>query len=233
MSTIAAVATAPGSGARGVLRVSGPEAADLVRRTVRDAAGRPLAALERGAFAGRFDDGRGTQPALVLWMPGPGSYTREDVAEFHLVGSPPLLDAALRRLLELGARLAEPGEFTRRAFEHGRLDLSRAEGVLALVEAENLHQAQAATELLFGGLAERIDALRDTLEEVRALCEASLDFDETDTGHVAEEHLLELGRRARWPRRCPSRSAASRSRACRDWPWWGLPTPARARCSTA
>jgi len=193
VSTIAAVATPPGPGERGVIRVSGPAAADLVRACVR-----PVPALSaRGSFRGRFDDGRGTQPVLVLWMPAPASYTREDVAELHLPGAPPLLDAALARLLALGARAAEPGEFTRRAFEHGRLDLSRAEGVLALVEAENERQARAAAELLFGGLAQRVDALRDALEEVRALCAASLDFDEGDAGHVEEGLLLALGREAR------------------------------------
>lgn len=193
MDTIAAVASPPGPAQRGVIRVSGPAAGALLAATVRPVP--PLGA--RGAFRGRFDDGRGTQPVLVLWMPGPASYTREDVLELHLSGAAPLLEAALARLLELGARLAQPGEFTRRAFEHGRLDLSQAEGVLALVEALNERQARAAAGLLLGGLAERVAGLRDALEEVRALAEASLDFDESDTGHVATEELAALGRAAR------------------------------------
>ena len=131
MSTIAAVAPPPGSGLRGVIRVSGPAAAELVRATLRPPPARDALA-RRAAFRGRFDDGRGTQPVLLFWMPAPRSYTREDVAEFHLPGSAPLLDAALARLLALGAAPAMPGEFTRRAFENGRIDLSRAEGVLAL-----------------------------------------------------------------------------------------------------
>lgn len=185
--TIAAIASPPGPGARGVIRVSGPRAAELVRATWAGPGEPPLGAR---AFAfGRFDDGRGTQPLLLLWMPGPRSFTREDVAELHLPGSPPLLRCALARLYELGARAARAGEFTRRAFENGRIDLARAEGVLALIEARSTSERRAATALLFGGLSERVEALRAGLESLRALCEASLDFDESDTGHVPSEEL--------------------------------------------
>ena len=187
-STIAAVSSPPGPGDRAVIRVSGPEAGELVRRTARLDA--PFDASRRGAYRGRFLDGRGEQPLLLLWMPGPRSYTREDVAELHLSGSPPLVEVALARLLALGARPAAPGEFTRRAFESGRIDLTRAEGVLAVIEASNEAEARAASELLFGGLARRVDHLRDGLAELRALAEASLDFDEADTGHVPEDELM-------------------------------------------
>lgn len=130
-------------------------------------------------------------PALVLWMPGPRSFTREDVAEFHLPGTPALLSRALERLLELGAALAMPGEFTRRAFENGRIDLTQAEGVLELVEAESESERKAAAALLSGGLSERLKPLRDKLDDLRALCEASLDFDSEDTGAVPESELLQ------------------------------------------
>jgi tRNA modification GTPase len=180
-TTIAAIASPPGGGARGIVRLSGPRAGAIVRATWRGPA--PDLA-RRGLAAGRFDDGRGTQPALLLWMPGPGSYTGEDVAELHLPGSPPLLRVALARVLELGAASAEPGEFTRRAFHAGRIDLTRAEGVLELVRARNAAEARAARQLLLGGLARRVDALRAELDDLRALCEASLDFDAADTGHV-------------------------------------------------
>lgn len=189
--TIVARSSPPGPGLRGILRVSGPGAESL--------AGRALGlgeALPRGraVLEGRFRDGEGDQPVRLLWMPGPRSYTREDVAEFHLPGSPPLLQASLDRLLDLGAVLAQPGEFTRRAFENGALDLLRAEGVLALIEARDQEGCRAAHALLEGGLGDRVSGLRDGLDELRALCEASLDFDETDTGHVDTEHLLGLGR---------------------------------------
>ena len=188
-TTIVAVSSPPGPGARAVLRLSGPESARLVRESTR---------LEteldaRGVYRGRFLDGRGEQPLLLLWMPGPHSYTREDVAEFHLPGSPPLVEAALARLVQLGAEPAQRGEFTRRAFQHGRLDLTRAEGVLLLVEAANEEERRSAAALLFGGLAERVQALRETLVELRVRCEASLDFDETDTGHVDDAVLARMG----------------------------------------
>jgi len=122
-------------------------------------------------------------------MRGPRSFTREDVAEFHLSGAEPLLACALRRLLALGARAAAPGEFTRRAFLNGRLDLSRAEGVLAMTEAGNEATRAAAALLLDGGLDERTAALRERLLALLTLCEASLDFDESETGHVPRADL--------------------------------------------
>ena len=214
-TTIAAIASPPGPGARGIVRLSGPGTRAIVRGMVRDrvgdrvgedvgedvgesaraavgrdSTGAPPELRARALIEGRLDDGRGTQPVLLLWMPGPRSYTGEDVAELHVPGSPPLVAAVLARVLELGAVLARPGEFTRRAFENGRIDLTRAEGVAELVAARNEVEARAAGALLLGGLGTRIDALRDALDELRALCEASLDFDEADTGHVATDELV-------------------------------------------
>lgn len=194
MTTIVAISSPPGPAQRGIVRLSGPESRALVNRAL-VGSGEAREALARGAprrtFAGRFDDGAGQQPVRVFWMPGPASYTREDVAELHLPGAPPLLARAFARLLELGARAAEPGEFTRRAFEHGRLDLSQAEGVLELVHATSDAERRAATQLLAGGLERRMRGLREALDDLRALTEASLDFDESDTGHVPTEELLE------------------------------------------
>lgn len=187
-TTIAAVASPPGRGVRAVLRLSGPDARRIALESCRTPAG-PPALLARGFETVRFHDGRGEQPALLLWMPGPRSFTREDVVELHLPGAPPLVARALERVLALGAVPAGPGEFTRRAFLSGRLDLTRAEGVLALVSARSVEERRSATALLFGGLEERMQALRDTLDTLRALCEASLDFDESDTGHVPMDEL--------------------------------------------
>jgi tRNA modification GTPase len=181
-----ALASAPGPGRRGILRLSGPRARELVAARLTLPGPWPP---PRSAVRGRFDDGRGRQPALLLWFEGPQSYTREDLCELHLPGSPPLLEAALRRLLADGARRAAPGEFTRRAFLSGRLDLTRAEGVLELVAARNEAERRAAVELLGGGLGRRLAQLRRELDELRALCEASLDFDEADTGHVPTAEL--------------------------------------------
>jgi tRNA modification GTPase len=187
-TTIAAISSPPGAGARGVIRVSGPRARELVLATW-SGTPHPPSLAQRGLHFGRFRDERGEQPLLLLWMPAPHSFTREDVAEMHLPGAPPLLASALRRLIALGAVPAPPGEFTRRAFLSGRIDLTRAEGVLALVLAHDDAERQAGTALLFGGLGERVGAVRAALEDLRAICEASLDFDENDTGHVPRSEL--------------------------------------------
>ncbi|MBK7877928.1 MAG: 50S ribosome-binding GTPase [Planctomycetes bacterium] len=191
--TIVAIASPPGAALRGIVRASGPLAAELVRRTTDfDPAG-----VDRAWRAARFDDGEGAQPALVTWMRGPRSFTGEDVAEFHLLGNPHLLAVALARCVSLGARPAAPGEFTRRAFLAGKLDLSRAEGVLLLVSAQNDAERRAGAALLFGGLARAVGEVRDALVEARALCEASLDFDPAETGHVPEVELRACFARAR------------------------------------
>ncbi len=162
----------------------------------RDGQGVHWTPTARGLYDVQLHDGVGCQPALLVWMPGPGSYTREDVAEWHVAGNEHLVRAVLERLLSCGVELAAPGEFTRRSYLNGRLDLTRAEGVLALIEARNREEVRAAGALLGGGLARRIESLRDSLDALQALTEASLDFDETDTGHVPSEELLGLFDRA-------------------------------------
>lgn len=188
-TTIAALATPPGPARRGILRVSGPRAAELVEGTLRGAHPAFVREAARQLVRGHFDDGGGLQPVVLLWMRGPRSFTAEDVAEFHLPGAEVLLGCALARLLALGAAAARPGEFTRRAFLNGRLDLSRAEGVLAMTEAGNEAERAAAALLLDGGLAARSEGIRERLLELTMLCEASLDFDEADTGHVPRAEL--------------------------------------------
>ncbi|QDU85331.1 tRNA modification GTPase MnmE [Planctomycetes bacterium Pla163] len=209
--TICAVASPPGGAHRAVIRVSGPAAADVAEllRAVDGAAAAAsivpssnaswssatLRASDRHAFDARLFDGCGEQPVLVLWMPGPASYTGDDVLELHLPGAPPLVEAALEAVLALGVRPARAGEFTRRAFASGRIDLARAEGVLELVEARSESERRAATSLLAGGLSERVERLREPLEELCSLCEASLDFDESETGHVPAELIEERAER--------------------------------------
>ena len=202
--TICAIASAAGGAERGVIRVSGPAAFALVGGLCADAL--PAA---RGVTQTRLSVGPGGLPVHVLRMPGPRSFTREDVLELHLPGNDFLMQTALEALLAAGARLAEPGEFIRRAFENGALDLTRVEGVLALIQAQDEAARRAASALLFGGLEERMHAMRDRLEALRALCEASLDFDEADTGHVpvaqlaalADEILERVGEALTWEAR--------------------------------
>jgi tRNA modification GTPase len=178
--TIAAVATAPGAGAIGVVRVSGPDLRSLLVGIL-GAAPEP-----RRASVLSFIDGRGEpiDEGIALYFPRPGSYTGEDVLELQGHGGPAVLGLVLRRCLELGARLAEPGEFTRRAFLNGKMDLAQAESVADLIAASTASAARAATRSLRGVFSAEIQALVAELIELRALTEASLDFPDEDIDFV-------------------------------------------------
>ena len=130
--TIFAPATAPGRAAVAVVRLSGPDSGRVLA-SLAGALPSPRRASLRNL---KTPDGRSLDQALVLWMPGPRSYTGEDTAELFLHGGPAVVAAVVEALHGAGLRLAEPGEFTRRAFENGQLDLAQAEGVADLVEAE-------------------------------------------------------------------------------------------------
>ncbi|MDO8295222.1 MAG: tRNA uridine-5-carboxymethylaminomethyl(34) synthesis GTPase MnmE [Caulobacter sp.] len=174
--TIFAPATAPGRAALAVVRISGPGTGDLLTAL---ADGRPA---PRRASLRRLRDIGGAliDEALVLWFPGPASYTGEDCAELHLHGGQAVVEAAIGALSHLGARLAEPGEFTRRAFQNGRLDLAQAEAVADLVDAETAAQARQALDQLGGGLSRRYEAWRELLVESLAGLEAAVDFPDED-----------------------------------------------------
>ena len=184
--TIFALATAPGRAAVAVIRVSGPGAGS----TLRALAGR-LPSPRRAAMRRlRSGDGQVLDEALVLWLPGPGSYTGEDVAELQLHGGAAVVAGVTQALLTLGLRLAEPGEFTRRAFEAGRLDLDQAEGVADLVDAETDAQARQALAQLGGALGRRYEGWRETLTHALAFVEAAVDFpDEEVPADVAGRAL--------------------------------------------
>lgn len=193
--TIAAVASAAGGAARGILRVSGPQAAQIVAAIFRPDNGQPLAAVRSPQrIAGTLELARPDTPgwqlpaALYLW-PGPRSYTRQPTAELHTLGSPPLLAAALRALTAAGARPAEPGEFTLRAFLAGRLDLTQAEAVLGVIDAAAEAELEAALRQLAGGLAEPLHALREQLLNLLAHLEAGLDFVEEDIEFISPGEL--------------------------------------------
>jgi tRNA modification GTPase len=170
--TIFAPATAAGRAAVAVVRLSGPDAG----RALQALAGR-LPAPRRATFRRvRGPDGAILDEALVLWFPAPASYTGEDVGELQLHGGPAVVGAVTRALTALGLRLAEPGEFTRRAFEAGRLDLDQAEAVADLIEAETEAQARQALDQLAGALGRRYAAWRGALAEALAYLEAAVDF---------------------------------------------------------
>lgn len=207
-STIAALATPPGGSSRAIVRLSGPRAFAIAGACC--VAGGPVEALPRGLFRVRFDDGAQRQDAWLLCMRAPRSFTGEDVVELHVRGATPLAEAALARVLALGAEPARPGEYARRAFEAGRLDLPRAEGILALVSAGGVAEARAALRLSGGGLSRLLDELRGDLLDARALCEAALDFADEETASVDGAAIDALARRA--ARTCEAARAMVRAR---------------------
>jgi tRNA modification GTPase len=180
--TIFAPATAPGRAAVAVIRVSGPGAAAALQ-ALAGRLPRPRRAAMRRL---RGPDGATIDQGLTLWMPGPDSYTGEDVAELQVHGGAAVVAGVTRALVALGLRLAEAGEFTRRAFEAGKLDLDQAEGVADLVDAETEAQAQQALAQLEGALSRRYEAWRETLTRALAYVEAAVDFpDEEAPADVA------------------------------------------------
>src|SRR5438105_14761397 len=174
--TIAAVATPPGRGGIGIVRVSGSDIGGLIESI----AGRTL--LPRTATATTFRDARGAPIdfGIALFFPAPNSYTGEAVVEFHCHGSPAALRLLLARCLDLGAFLAEPGEFTKRAFLNGKLDLAQAESVADLIDAATTTAARAAAKSLVGEFSRDVRAIVDAVTELRMYTEATLDFPDED-----------------------------------------------------
>jgi tRNA modification GTPase len=175
--TIFAVASGVGRSAVSVVRISGPESAAVITDLCHGA--RPPA---RRASLRTLRDGEGTilDRALMLWFPGPGSYTGEDSAELHLHGGTAVLAGVADRLTALGARPAEPGEFTRRAFLQGRMDLLQAEAIADLVAAETSAQRQQALRQLGGALGGLYRTWSDALLRLLAQQEAMIDFPDED-----------------------------------------------------
>ena len=179
--TIAAISTPPGRGGIGIVRLSGPDAASIAAQLVRlrqpleHARARLADVLENADInAARIDE------ALITFFAAPNSYTAEDLVEIAAHGSPVVLELLLRRALDMGARLAEPGEFTQRAFLSGRVDLTQAEAVRDLIEAQTLTQARQAASQMGGALSHRVAPVKQSLVELIALLEAGIDFGEDD-----------------------------------------------------
>lgn len=180
---IIARATAPGAGALAVVRLDGPGTRGLLERIFepREGAHGP-AARPRRMVLGVWRDPRGgaIDEGLCVFFPGPHSYTGNDLAEFHCHGGSVVAAGLIEATLALGARPAQPGEFTRRAFLNGKLDLARAEAVADLIEAQTTAAARVAQAQLAGGLSTRIAALREGLINLAAEIEARIDFPEED-----------------------------------------------------
>ena len=191
MDTIAAIAAGGGApSAIGVVRVSGPDCFAACGRVFRSA--RPFEELEaRRMVLGEFLDreGRVLDRGLAVRFPGPRSYTGEDSAEFHCHGSPVVLREVLAALFAAGARQAGPGEFTKRAFLNGRLDLTQAEAVIDLIDAETAAAARNAAAQLDGGLRRRLEPIQEALLDVASRFYAVVDYPDEDIGDAGPEEI--------------------------------------------
>jgi tRNA modification GTPase len=188
--TIVAIATASGRGGIGVVRLSGPEARDIAR---------PMLRLAHHFEAGRAHFGELIDPAtgeridevVVTFFAKPHSYTTDDVIEISCHGSPVVLRHVVEIAINAGARLAEPGEFTMRAFLNGRIDLTQAEAVRDLIESQTLYQAQVAARQLEGALSKRLQPTKQKLVELIATMEAGVDFAEDDVSVIPDQQILD------------------------------------------
>lgn len=189
--TIVAIASAPGPGLRGIVRLSGPQMAACLQPLFLPSDDQPLASYRSPAsLSGVFQVTSGaTVPGQLLLWPTRRSYTRQPTAEIHTVGSPPILQAVVKSICEQGARLARPGEFTLRAFLSGRIDLTQAEAVLAVIDADGQQQLSTALRQLAGGLAGPLGDVRNHLLSLLAELEAGLDFVEEDIEFISQQEL--------------------------------------------
>jgi len=188
--TIVAISTPPGRGGIGIVRLSGPSARAIAEPLLK--LRHPLTSAQ-ARFAEVLDStGEILDEAVVTLFEFPNSYTTEDIVEIAAHGSPVLLDYLLRQCIAAGARIAEPGEFTQRAFLSGRLDLTQAEAVHDLIEATTLHQARIAARQLGGSLSRQISPIKQQLIALIAALEAGIDFAEDDidtlpTAQIAQQ----------------------------------------------
>jgi tRNA modification GTPase len=180
--TIAAVATPPGTGGLAIVRISGPAAASISKQVT------GLLPSPRQATFARFRDDRGDviDEGITLFFPGPHSFTGEDVLELQGHGGPVVVDLLLQRVLQCGARLAAPGEFTRRAFLNDKLDLTQAEAVADLIESGSAAAARLAIRSLEGEFSRHIERLLERLIQLRIYVEAAIDFPEEEVDFLSD-----------------------------------------------
>jgi len=194
-ATIAAIATPPGAGGIGIIRVSGPAAPAVLTRLFRPAnpAANPASIPSHRLRYGWIVDPAGGHPldeVMAVYMAAPATYTREEVVEIHGHGGYVVLREILALILAMeGVRAAEPGEFTKRAFLNGRIDLTRAEAVLDLLNAETRQGLNLAVSQLSGGLQQQLSGVRDTLLAILAVLEVAIDFPDED-GEIIDHRQL-------------------------------------------
>lgn len=190
--TIAAIATPPGNGGVGIIRISGPSVPDIAKQLL------VKSLTPRAACYSLFTDADGSvlDTGIALYFPAPASYTGEDILELQGHGGSVVMNMLLRRVLSLGARLARPGEFTERAFLNNKLDLAQAEAVADLIESSTEQSARSAQKSMQGVFSQQINALVEELTELRIYVEAAIDFvdEEIDflTDGVVENRIIRL-----------------------------------------
>ncbi len=192
--TICAIATPPGEGGIGIIRISGEKAVEIASKVFRSSTGRTVTDfMSHTLHVGELwhpDTGERLDEVLVAVMKAPRTYTREDVVEFHCHGSPLVLRFGLEALIRSGARLATPGEFTKRAFLNGRLDLAQAEAVMDLIQARSQTGIRVALEQLRGKLSAEVEQLREGLLRLLVEVEAGIDFTEDGITFISTEALV-------------------------------------------
>jgi tRNA modification GTPase len=186
--TIAAISTPPGRGGLGIVRLSGPKSTALTHAII--ALKTPLRPWHATLGELLDDEGRLVDEVVVTYFASPQSYTSEDVVEISCHGAPVILRHCLDRAVRAGARLAEPGEFTLRAFLNGRIDLPQAEAVRDLIEATTLYQARIAAQQTQGSVSRRLAPIKAQLLELIALLEAGIDFAEDDISVAPAAEIL-------------------------------------------
>lgn len=193
--TIAAIATAPGEAGIGIVRISGDKSIDLIDKIFISKQGKKLSEYKpRRITYGYIIDPKTEKrvdEVLISYMKGPNTYTREDIVEINCHGGMIPVKNILELVLRTGARSAEPGEFTKRAFLNGRIDLAQAEAVMDLISAKTEKGFDVALNQLEGSLSKKVSKVRDVLLEMLAHVEVSIDFSEDDVDEVALDYLLE------------------------------------------
>ena len=184
--TIAAQATPPGRGGVGIIRVSGPLAGTISKEIL----GKDL--KPRYAYYGAFhdDNQKEIDQGIAIFFPGPNSFTGEDVLELQGHGGPVIIDLLLKRVMQLGARLAKPGEFSERAFLNEKLDLAQAEAIADLIDSSSEQAARCALRSLQGEFSQRIHELVEALIQLRIYVEAAIDFPEEEIDFLADGKVL-------------------------------------------
>jgi tRNA modification GTPase len=188
--TIAAISTPPGRGGLGIIRLSGTQARAIAERILKFSPSFTWTPWTAGLAELTDIQGHTIDDVVVTFFAAPRSYTADDVVEISCHGSPVILRHALERACAAGGRLAEPGEFTLRAYLNGRIDLPRAEAVRDLIDATTLYQARVAAQQIEGSVSRRLKPMKEQLLELIALLEAGIDFAEDDLSVASTEEIL-------------------------------------------